>query len=79
MRTSSSSVRTRKLARRAIELGDDGSNHFLVREVPRTNKLQAGFLSEHLVKAPLVEARKTVITSQRGGMNEEQAHWRAVR
>ena len=49
---------TRKLARRAIELGDDGSNDFLISEVLRTNELQIWFLSEHLVKVPLVEARE---------------------
>ena len=52
-------LETRKLARRAIELGDDGSNDFLVSEVLRTNELQVWFLSEHLVKVPLVEARET--------------------
>jgi starvation-inducible DNA-binding protein len=51
-------LETRKLARRAMELGDDGSNDFLVSEVLRTNELQVWFLSEHLVKVPLVEARK---------------------
>jgi hypothetical protein len=50
---------TRKLARRAIELGDDGSNDFLISEVLRTNELQVWFLSEHLVKVPVVEARET--------------------
>ena len=39
------------------ELGDDGSNDFLVSEVLRTNELQVWFLSEHLVKEPLVEAK----------------------
>ena len=48
---------TRKLARRAIELGDDGTNDLLVSEVLRTNELQEWFLSEHLVRVPLVEAR----------------------
>ena len=52
-------LETRKLARRAIELGDDGSNDFLISEVLRTNELQVWFLSEHLVKVPLVEARET--------------------
>jgi|SRR5208282_1470650 len=52
-------LETRKLARRAIELGDDGSNDFLISEVLRPNELQVWFLSEHLVKVPLVEARKT--------------------
>ena len=51
-------LETRKLARRAMEMGDDGSNDFLVSEVLRTNELQVWFLSEHLVKVPLVEARK---------------------
>jgi starvation-inducible DNA-binding protein len=47
---------TRKLARRASELGDDGSNDLLVSEVLRTNELQVWFLSEHLVNVPLVMA-----------------------
>jgi len=46
----------RKLARRASEIGDDGSNDLLVSEVLRTNELQAWFLSEHLVQEPLVKA-----------------------
>ena len=49
-------LETRKLARRAIEIGDDGSNDFLISEVLRTNELQVWFLSEHLVKEPLVKA-----------------------
>jgi starvation-inducible DNA-binding protein len=49
---------TRKLARRAMELGDDGSNDFQISEILRTNELQAWFLSEHLVNVPLVEARE---------------------
>ena len=51
-------LETRKLARRASQMGDDGSNDFLVSEVLLTNELQVWFLSEHLVKVPLVEARK---------------------
>ena len=47
---------TRKLARRASELEDDGTNDLLVSEVLRTNELQVWFLSEHLVNVPLVEA-----------------------
>ena len=47
---------TRKLARRASELGDDGSNDLLVSDVLRTNELQVWFLSEHLVEVPLVKA-----------------------
>ena len=49
---------TRKLARRASELGDDGTNDLLVSEVLRTNELQVWFLSEHLVDVPLVIASK---------------------
>ena len=56
-------LETRKLARRAIELGDDGSNDFLISEVLRTNELQVWFLSEHLVKAPLVEVRETSLAA----------------
>jgi starvation-inducible DNA-binding protein len=41
----------RKLARRAAELGDDGTNDLVVSEVLRRNELQAWFLSEHLVDA----------------------------
>ena len=49
---------TRKLARPASELGDDGTNDLLVSEVLRTNELQVWFLSEHLVNVPLVIAEK---------------------
>jgi starvation-inducible DNA-binding protein len=62
---------TRKLARRATELGDDGSNDFLISEVLRLNELQVWFLSEHLVKVPLVEARE--VFSAAGAA---QAAWR---
>ncbi|HEY6971848.1 MAG TPA: DNA starvation/stationary phase protection protein [Candidatus Angelobacter sp.] len=48
---------SRTLARRASQLGDDGTNDLVVSEVLRTNELQAWFLSEHLVDVPLVEAR----------------------
>ena len=49
---------TRKLARRASQIGDDGTNDLLVSEVLRTNELQIWFLSEHLVNMPLVEAEE---------------------
>ena len=49
---------TRKTARRASELGDDGTNDLLVSEVLRTNELQVWFLSEHLVNVPLVRAEE---------------------
>ena len=48
----------RKLARRASELGDDGTNDLAVSDVLRTNELQVWFLSEHLVNVPLVEAKE---------------------
>src|SRR5438876_396903 len=47
---------SRTLARRASQLGDDGTNDLVVSEVLRTNELQAWFLSEHLVEMPLVKA-----------------------
>lgn len=47
----------RTLARRASELGDDGTNDLVVSDVLRTNELQAWFLSEHLVEMPLVHAQ----------------------
>jgi len=49
---------TRKLARRSVALGDDGTNDLLVSEVLRTNEFQVWFLSEHLVDVPLVEAEE---------------------
>lgn len=48
---------SRELARRASELGDDGTNDLVVSEVLRTNELQVWFLSEHLVNVPLVKAQ----------------------
>jgi len=49
---------SRPLARRAAELGDDGTNDLVVSDVLRTNELQIWFLSEHLVDVPLVEAKE---------------------
>src|SRR5215472_15247828 len=46
----------RALARRASDLGDDGTNDMVVSDVLRTNELQVWFLSEHLVEMPLVHA-----------------------
>src|SRR6266516_3036614 len=48
----------RKLARRASELGDDGTNDMVISDVLRTNEMQIWFLSEHLVNVPLVEAKE---------------------
>jgi starvation-inducible DNA-binding protein len=44
-------------AKRAAEMGDDGSNDVLVSEVIRTNELQVWFVAEHLVDTPLVRAK----------------------
>jgi starvation-inducible DNA-binding protein len=46
----------RELAERADKLGDAGTNDVAVSDVLRTNELQAWFVSEHLVRMPLVEA-----------------------
>jgi starvation-inducible DNA-binding protein len=54
---------TRKLARRASELGDDGTNDLVVSEVLRRNELQSWFLSEHLVNMPLIEAKEPSVTA----------------
>jgi starvation-inducible DNA-binding protein len=48
----------RPLARRASELGDDGTNDLVVSDVLRTNELQVWFLSEHLVNVPLIHAQE---------------------
>jgi starvation-inducible DNA-binding protein len=53
----------RKLARRASELGDDGTNDLVVSEVLRSSELQSWFLSEHLVNIPLVEAKEPSLTA----------------
>jgi starvation-inducible DNA-binding protein len=50
---------TRKLARRASEMGDDGTNDLLVSDVLRTNELQVWFVSEHLVDVPLIKVQAT--------------------
>jgi len=49
----------RKLARRASELGDEGTNDLLISQVLRTNELEVWFLSEHLVNVPLVQVKET--------------------
>ncbi len=54
---------TRKLARRASELNDDGTNDLVVSDVLRTNELQVWFLSEHLVDVPLVRAEEPSVTA----------------
>jgi starvation-inducible DNA-binding protein len=51
----------RTLARRASQLGDDGTNDLAVSEVLRTNELQTWFLSEHLVNVPLVKVEHSAV------------------
>ena len=48
----------RELAKRADQLGDDGTNDLVVSDVLRPNELQAWFLAEHLVDVPLVQAEE---------------------
>ena len=47
---------TRAAARKATEMGDDGTNDLLVSRVIRTNEKQVWFVAEHLVDAPQVIA-----------------------
>jgi starvation-inducible DNA-binding protein len=47
----------RALAKKAQDLGDDGTNDLLISDVVRTNEMQVWFLSEHLVEMPLVHAK----------------------
>jgi starvation-inducible DNA-binding protein len=49
---------TRMIARKASELGDDGTNDLLVSQVLRSNEMQAWFLSEHLVDVGVVRAKE---------------------
>ena len=56
----------RTLARRASELGDDGTNDLVVSQVLRTSELQAWFLSEHLVNMPLVQGKRSFNDRGRG-------------
>jgi starvation-inducible DNA-binding protein len=46
----------RASAKKAAEMGDDGTNDLLVSDVIRTNEMQVWFLAEHLVDAPQVIA-----------------------
>ena len=50
-------IESRSLAKKAAELGDDGTNDLLVSDVIRTNETQVWFVSEHVVDTPLVRAR----------------------
>ena len=49
-------IAARAAARKASDLGDDGTNDLLVSDIVRTNEAQVWFVSEHLVDTPLVRA-----------------------
>ena len=46
----------RTMARLAVNSGDDGTNDLIVSDVIRRNELQAWFVAEHVVSAPLTYA-----------------------
>jgi starvation-inducible DNA-binding protein len=46
----------RRIAHRADDLEDDGTNDLLISNVVRTNELQTWFIAEHLVNVPTVKA-----------------------
>jgi starvation-inducible DNA-binding protein len=46
----------RASARKAADLGDDGTNDLLISDIVRTNELQVWFIAEHLVDVPLVQS-----------------------
>ncbi len=47
----------RTMARLAADREDDGTNDLLVSDVIRTNELQAWFIAEHVVDAPVVRVK----------------------
>jgi starvation-inducible DNA-binding protein len=47
----------RDAAKKAEQLGDQGTNDLLISDVLRTNEKEVWFLSEHLVDTPLVNAK----------------------
>src|SRR5438132_7090792 len=46
----------RAMARRAADIGDDGTNDLVVSDIIRRNELQVWFVAEHVVDAPLTQA-----------------------
>src|SRR5215475_11943113 len=46
----------RASAKKAAEMGDDGTNDLLVSDVIRTNEMQVWFVAEHIVDVPQVVA-----------------------
>lgn len=64
---------TRDLAKKADDLGDDGTNDLLISDVLRTNEMQVWFLSEHLVEMPLVHAREPEQSAEHGAQSSAKA------
>ena len=50
-------IAAHNFARKATELGDDGTADLVISDVVRTNETQAWFVAEHVVDTPLVRAR----------------------
>jgi starvation-inducible DNA-binding protein len=48
---------TRRMARLASKLGDDGTNDLLISDVLRMNEMHVWFISTHLVEVPLSAGR----------------------
>ena len=61
----------RSMARRAAELGDDGTNDLIVSDVIRTNELQVWFLSEHLANVPLLQEERSYLVSGADHMKKD--------
>jgi starvation-inducible DNA-binding protein len=51
----------RASARKATEMGDDGTNDLLVSDVIRTNEMQVWFLAEHVVGIPKSSSGKFLL------------------
>ena len=51
----------RASARKAAEMGDDGTNDLLVSDVIRTNEMQVWFLAEHVVGIPKSSSGKFLL------------------
>jgi starvation-inducible DNA-binding protein len=48
-------IDARDAARRASEMGDDGTNDLVVSDIVRAHELQVWFLAEHLVDTPILK------------------------
>jgi len=46
----------RDAARKATEMGDDGTNDLIVSDIVRTHEQQVWFLAEHLVETPILKS-----------------------